>query len=286
MLSHPLLSTVLAFQEAHEAKKNHFQAYWNDPGFSALLGRLVGRRIPTRPILSPLNEAKVVLMYSGGLWSTIALARHLILGHQVKLVHIPTNRRTPDIEEVWKMANGWKALLSEKADQMLGVDLAKMKRSGSDLEYHEVDVPNVFDNKDLEPVFIYLTGCLFGLRVSTGYTHRDIPTWLPNLLMQHVGQFYNQPVRFYSLTYGATPTSMLLDYVASGGRAETLKGLMSCEEPIGDAHCGECWPCYKRYRAFQDVGWQFDFHMPPWDGKNAQRHEARWRNGPGKVKGV
>lgn len=282
MISSPFLSTVLEFQKAFAEKKVAYHPMWVNLPFSQILGRLAGRQLQLRETLTPSNESRAVVMYSGGLWSTILLARHLVLGHQVKVVHINTPGRKQDILGAWRLATGEHAVLEQESDQLLSNDLRTIKRNSSELEYFEVDIPDAFTIKALEPAVIYATGALFGLRVSAGFTHRDVPGWLVNALMHSAKTFYGQETRFYSLVQNATPSSMLLDYVECGGRQETLKGLMSCVSPIKDEHCGCCWPCYKRYRAFQDVNWVFDFHTPPWDGPAAKAHEKRWVSGPGK----
>lgn len=283
MMSSPFLSTVLDYQKAYAEKRSSFQPIWLNQPFVGTLSRMTRKKIPARASLDHLNQSRWVVMYSGGLWSTILLSRHLVLGHQVKVVHINQPGRKQDIHGAWRMANDQDTILEQESDRLLSTDLRTIKRGSAELEYFEVDVPDAFVVDELRPAVIYAVGCLFGLRVTTAFTFKDIPGWVTGALNTSAKEFYGQDVRFGSLTQHATPASMLLDYVECGGRAETLKSLMACSAPVMDEHCGVCWGCYKRYRAFHDVGWTAEFNTPPWDGPEAHRHEKRWVEGAGRL---
>ena len=81
-------------------------------------------------------------------------------------------------------------------------------------------------------------------------------------------EFYGTRIRVRSPFLGQSKLEMVQEYLKKGGSLDALKGTFSCYSPVEGDHCGICYACFKRYKLFQDLNVEYNFHYPPHDGPN------------------
>jgi 7-cyano-7-deazaguanine synthase in queuosine biosynthesis len=90
-----------------------------------------------------------------------------------------------------------------------------------------------------------------------------------------LSDFYGRLILVKSPLLNQSKLEAVQDYLKKGGSVQALKATFSCYSPTPgeNEHCGKCLACYKRYKLFQALNVEVNFHTFPPDGENFLAYE-------------
>jgi hypothetical protein len=243
-----------------------------------------------------VGDVGSVLLYSGGIYSYIALCRELLLGRKVVVVHLaqgPVQVIVSSLERAW---------LRESPDDFVSRDFAKIYetlgptgQSNVDLSVSTVSVSRdgstIYIPDQLFDLFYVLKGAElaaeFGIpRVVMGKTSVTYDARVQRDLSAILTDFYGKKIAVESPFHNDSPAVTIQAHLERGFLKETIQqDTFSCEDSTClIRHCGECWGCYRRMEVFNHFGWPLKpYAKLPWEGPTFHQHADRWRRITGSI---
>ena len=287
----PLSRTCARMAKA--ASKGLKEAKFAGPYVNQMLVRLANARLAAAGLEQRLSQTNAkpkmidtssVVLFSGGIYSYIVLFRELMLGRQVRVLHVgdtPASDLAHHLE--WAWATEEEALLSAVVDAFRHA--RGVGTPGSDLDV-QVRAPSLVSVPALDDLTRFsLAGELAADteigRIVTGHTRHNYDLRLFRDMSGIVSEAYGRKIQFIAPLCSGSPQTAIQGYLDLGFDPTLLLAeTYSCEateRKTLQPQCGVCWGCYRRWRVFTDRNWvEKHFEVLPWEGPNFVAHEVRW----------
>lgn len=254
------------------------------------------RLSPKVPKKRVVGSSGVVLLYSGGVYSYIALCRELLLGNKVYVVHLSQGPIEPLLRPLigsWGRVTSGQKVGNASDELCVTSDFRKIWDilGPSAREAVDLDVQVVRLDADTT-VHIALADLLYlgtaaevaaeyGIsRIVYGHTSYTYDLAFYRAASSIISDFYGKKIQVHSPFAGDRPATAIMDHLERGFDPNTLREeTFSCNSSQSLArHCGVCWGCYRRWKVFGDLNWGTkSLTNPPWDGEDFHKFEDRWR---------
>lgn len=289
----PLVKTVQAMCEAVAKGEDTFKGPYYNPSLVELGSRLLSKnhgRIRLKQVGQQRRHTgdTSVVLYSGGVFSYMALIRELRLRRRVVVVKV-----TGDAADDLALGLEWDWLSSEtkdaglEADNPTRHDFRRVRDLTAEVPELVVAVTNVdvgsYSHR-LQPLARLALASEFASEEGAGsivlgdYLGHDLHLYREASTV--FKDFYGRPMVVRAPYQEQRPLLAIKEHLDSGFSAATLiNETFSCEENTQTLHpmCGECWGCYKRFKIFEAMGWvEKHFAVNPWKAKDFSRFEHIW----------